>query len=323
MQNSNLIIGGIFNYNIEQIKPWVLSIEETMPDAHKVMCISNISQETQDWLLQKGFELVEMPRANIPVHVLRFLSIYEYLRLNWANYQYVITTDVKDVIFQKNPFEWLERNSIGRTEKQLVAPSEGMLYKDEPWNRDNLRQAYGDYFYENLGFKNMEICCCGVIAGTAEYVKDLVFNMFSNSTNRPIPVVDQVVFNMLINTQPYKDVTSVAPMSSAWTLQAGTMNDPTKVDTFKPYWMELPPTFNGEKFLTSSGDEFYIVHQYDRVPEWSEFVANKFKQNATLINSPIITSSKTGDILSLGTTSSQPSLIRRYIQRLQKTLRKC
>lgn len=276
MAKKNLIIGGIFNYNIDQIKPWVLSIEDTMPDAHRVMCVSNINQETRDWLKEKKFELVEMPQANIPVHVLRFLSIYEYLRTHWANYNYVITTDVKDVIFQKNPFEWLEANNIGRSGVKLVAPSEAMYYKDEPWNRDNLRQAYGDYFYETLGFKNMRICCCGVIGGESEYVKDLVFNMFANGINRPIPIVDQAVFNMLINTQPYKDVTYSAPMSTAWTLQAGTMNDPTKVDEFRPFWTEVPPVFKDGKFLTASGNEFYIVHQYDRVPEWKKFIMEKY-----------------------------------------------
>ena len=279
MAKENLIIGGIFNYNINQIKPWVLSIEENVKNAHRVMCISNINEETQRWLLNKGFELIEMPKANIPVHVLRFLSIYEYLRKNWAKYNYVITTDVKDVIFQKDPFVFMEDNNIGRSPIKLMAPSEAMYYKDEPWNRDNLKQAYGDYFYENLGFKNMLIACCGVIAGTSEYVKDLVFNMFSNSTNRPIPVVDQVVFNMLINTQPYKDVTNTFTMSSGWTLQAGTMNDPTKVEQFKDKWLELPPYFYDGKFLTAAGNEFCIVHQYDRVPEWKKFVQEKYGQD--------------------------------------------
>ena len=141
MAKENLIIGGIFNYNVNQIKPWVLSIEENVKNAHRVMCISNINEETQRWLSNKGFELIEMPKANIPVHVLRFLSIYEYLRKNWAKYNYVITTDVKDVIFQKDPFDFMEDNNIGRSSIKLMAPSEAMYYKDEPWNSDNLKRS--------------------------------------------------------------------------------------------------------------------------------------------------------------------------------------
>lgn len=276
MAKENLIIGGIFNYNINHIKPWVLSINETMPDAHKVMCISNIGEETQRWLMNQGFELIEMPKANIPVHVLRFLSIYEYLSQNWQRFNYVITTDVKDVFFQRNPFEWLKNNKIGENGKHLVAPSESMLYKDEPWNAENMMQAYGPYIYER--FKNSLICCCGVIGGTSEYMKDMVFNIFVNGINRPIPIVDQVVFNMLIQTQPYKDVTYSAPQSTAWTCQAGTMADPTKVEQFEPNWLELPPTIENNKILTADGEEFYIVHQYDRVPEWKKMVQEKYGQ---------------------------------------------
>ena len=34
----DLIIGGCTNYGINQLKPWVLSTQEHMPDADKVMC---------------------------------------------------------------------------------------------------------------------------------------------------------------------------------------------------------------------------------------------------------------------------------------------
>ena len=207
MAKNDLIIGGVYNYGINQLKPWVLSIEENVPDAHRVMCVSDISKETKDWLIEKGFELVDIPQINLPVHMARFLAIYDYLKKNWSKYRYVVTTDVKDVFFQKDPFEWLEMNNIG-SDRRLVAPSESMYYKDEPWNSDNMKQAYGNYFYEE--FKNLVIYCVGVIGGTSEYVKDLVFNIFTNGINRPIPIVDQVVFNMLIQTQPYKDITHFA-----------------------------------------------------------------------------------------------------------------
>ena len=125
----NLIIGGVQNYGINELKPWVLSIEENVPDAHRVMCFKNISQETQNWLVNKGFELVEMPDAQIPVHVLRFLSIYEYLRENHNKFKYVITTDVKDVYFQKDPFQFLKNTNVGRSSTKIVCGSECLKYK--------------------------------------------------------------------------------------------------------------------------------------------------------------------------------------------------
>lgn len=277
MAKKNLIIGGCTNYGINELKPWVLSINEHMPDAKKVMCVGNASDETRKWLVDNDFEIVDMPQAQIPVHVLRFLSIYEYLRKTWQDFNYVITTDVKDVYFQSNPFKFLDYNNIGvRDLPQLICGSECLKYKDESWGDENLMQAYGPYFH-NL-FKDETIYNVGVLGGSSEYMKDLVFNIFSNGINRPIPIVDQAVFNVLINTQPYKNVVYKAQMSSGWACQAGTVADPSKIDGFRPNLLEKEPIWENNIVKTSEGKEFCIVHQYDRVPEWKKFVQEKYKQ---------------------------------------------
>jgi hypothetical protein len=45
--------------------------------------------------------------------------------------------------------------------------------------------------------------------------------------------------------------------------------------------LEDEPVFSPDtgKVCNSSGKEFYIVHQYDRVPEWKKFVSEKYKQD--------------------------------------------
>ena len=105
MAKKNLIIGGFTNYGINQLKPWVLSeLGATDADTDVVLCYGNASQETLDWLNGLGVILFPMQQVKgVPVHVLRFLSIYEYLRQHWAEYDYVVTTDVKDVYFQADP----------------------------------------------------------------------------------------------------------------------------------------------------------------------------------------------------------------------------
>lgn len=277
MAKKNLIIGGCTNYGINELKPWVLSVNEHMPDADKVMCVGNASEETRKWLIENNFELVDMPKANIPVHVLRFLSIYEHLRHTWEHYEYVITTDVKDVYFQSDAFKWLDYHNIGvRDMKQIVAGSECLKYKDESWGNDNLFQAYGPYIHDI--FKENEIYNVGVLGGSAEYIKDLVFNIFTNGINRPIQIVDQAVFNVLINTQPYKDIVFFAKQSMGWACQAGTVADPTKMANFRPNLTEAEPEFKDGIVYTSTGTPFTIVHQYDRVPEWKKFVQEKYKQ---------------------------------------------
>jgi len=275
MAQKDLIIGGCTNYGINQLKPWVLSVNETMPDADKVMCVGNASPETRNWLSEQGFDIVNMPNMNVPIHVLRFLSIYDYLRKNWEKYRYVVTTDVKDVFFQSSPFKWMEDNFINGTD-ELVAGSEGMRYCDEPWGNDNLMQAYGPYVHQQ--FKDNTIYNVGVLGGTSEYMKDLVFNIFTNAINRPIPIVDQAVFNVLINTQPYKSKIFLAQNKHAWACQAGTMVDPSKIEAFRPFLLEGEPVFEEGVVKTFEHKEYCIVHQYDRVPEWKKFVQQKYEQ---------------------------------------------
>ena len=275
MEQKNLIIGGFTNYNINQLKPWVISAKKVAGNNDVVLIYGNATTDTLDWLTKQGIILVPMLQSNgVPIHVMRFLSIYAYLKNHWKEYQYVVTTDVKDVYFQSSPFEWLDKNLA--FDKKLVAGSESMKYKNEPWGNENLMQTYGEYIY-NL-FKDNEIYCVGTIGGTSEYVRDLVFNIFSNATNRPIPIVDQAVFNVLIQTQPFKDVILFAKQYNGWTCHAGTTVDPFKIESFRPFLLEAEPTFVDGEVLTSTGELFSIVHQYDRVPEWKEFVRKKYGQ---------------------------------------------
>jgi hypothetical protein len=187
------------------------------------------------------------------------------LSLKYMEYDYVVTTDVKDVYFQADPFKFL--NS-----RKLVIASEALKYKDEPWGNENLMQAYGPYVYEH--FKDNEIFNVGTFGGKSEYVKDMVFNIFTNAINRPIPICDQAVFNVLINTQPFKGVVT---KTMQWAAELGTIMDPSKINSFRPNLLYPEPVFK-DGVLTLDGTPYPIVHQYDRVPELKKFVQQKYGQ---------------------------------------------
>jgi hypothetical protein len=267
MATKNLIIGGFTNYGINQLKPWVISAKEVAGDNDVVLVYGNATDETLDWLVEQNVVIVPMLQVqNVPIHVLRFLSIYEYLDKHWQYYNYVVTTDVKDVYFQTDPFKFL-------VDRKLVIASEGLKYKDEPWGNENLFQAYGPYVYDK--FKDNEIFNVGTFGGKSEYVKDMVFHIFTNGINRPIPICDQAVFNILLNTQPFKDV---ATKTIQWAAELGTIMDPSKIEHFKPNLLCDEPIWEDDKLKYSDGLVFPIVHQYDRVPELKKFVQQKYEQ---------------------------------------------
>jgi hypothetical protein len=271
----NLIIGAFTNYNYNQLKPWVESIDSCGFKGDKVMVIGQSSVETRAELIKRGFTLVDMQPINLPIHVARFMYIYDYLSQNKDKYDIVVTTDVKDVYFQKDPCEWV-LGALGN--KHLIAASESIRYKDESWGDDNLMQCYGPYVH-NI-FKDNKIYNVGTIGGEVEYVADMCFNIFTNAVNRPIPIVDQAVYNVLINTHPFKDAIHFADHEEGWAIQLGTTGDPSKMDTFRPHLTEPEPILDYEKgvITTTSGKQHCIVHQYDRIPLWRELVMKKFGQ---------------------------------------------
>jgi hypothetical protein len=205
------------------------------------------------------------------VHVERFFHIYQLLRDN--EYRYVITTDVKDVVFQRNPSKWLEEN-LPEGVEDLVFSSESMKYKDEPWGNQNLLETFGPQIYED--FKNHTIFNVGVLAGHGYAMKDLMMNIFASCMHRPIKICDQSTFNFLISQHPYLSTSMYTRSEDGWACQLGTTADPSKLEQFRPFLLEPSPKMEGDKVLTSEGIEYIIVHQYDRVPEWKKVIEAKY-----------------------------------------------
>jgi hypothetical protein len=274
------VIGCSTNYDWAKIKYWINSINESGFTGDKVMILMNCDKETVSKVSDAGFDIIGFGQddkgnlvynSNMMVHVERFYHIYQHLKSK--DYRYVITTDVKDVIFQKNPSEWLEIN-LPEGHEDLIFSSESMKYKDEPWGDQNLRETFGTQIYED--FKDNTIYNVGVLAGRGYAMKDLMMNIFASCLGRPIKICDQSTFNFLISQHPYLKTSKYAQSEDGWACQLGTTADPSKLEQFKPFLLEPLPKMVGDKVATSTGIEYTIVHQYDRVPEWRKVIEEKY-----------------------------------------------
>jgi hypothetical protein len=275
----DVIVGCSTNYDWAKLKYWINSINESGFEGDKVLILMNCDKETAQKVTDAGFSIIAFNQdkdgnltyqSQLMVHVERFIHIYKLLKDN--DYRYVITTDVRDVIFQKNPVKWLEENLS--EQEDLVFSSESMKYKDEPWGRENITQCYGQGIYED--FKNNTIFNVGVLAGRGHAMRDLALQLFLNCINRPIPIVDQAVFNVMISRHPYVKTSMYMKSEEGWACQLGTTADPSKIDSFRPHLLEPSPKLDGDKVVTSEGIEYTIVHQYDRVPEWKKVIEAKY-----------------------------------------------
>ena len=275
----DVIIGASTGYNWDTLKYWVNSINKSGFDGDKVLVLMNCDYDTVKRVADAGFKIIGFNQdengnltykhGRIPVHVERFLYIYEYLQAN--EYRYAITTDVKDVVFQKNPIPRMEYELQNHN---MMFASESMKYKDEPWGNENLMQTFGPYVYDK--FKDKEIYNVGVLAGRGYALRDLCLNIFLSAINRPIPICDQSTFNVMIAQHPYLHTAKYMKSEDGWACQLGTTADPSKIQQFRPLLLEAEPTIHEHRVTTSRFKEFDIVHQYDRVPEWRKMIEAKY-----------------------------------------------
>lgn len=290
----DLVIGAASNYDWDQVKVWIKSLKNTGYSGDIAVVGTNMKRATIEKLMSENIILslygkqnedgdIVTPQNNAP-HVERFFYIWNFLNSAKEQYDNVITTDTRDVLFQSDPSQWLRDNV---TSSLLVASSEGMRYKNEPWSNNNLLETFGPFFHDKL--KERFIFNVGVVAGDFEYVKGLMLMIFQMSINRPIPIVDQAVYNFLINTPPYNSDTLFVRCADNWAINLGTtveavkcgsgdlgLNFKDKVDEYLKLFEDEQPVIDKGIVKNSKGEPYCIVHQYDRVRSTSEHVKTMY-----------------------------------------------
>jgi hypothetical protein len=290
----DLVVGACTGYEFKDIEPFVVSLERSGYDGHKVMIIYVGSKALIDELEARGWtvfahELAEdggvtyKNAETFNICVDRFYHYWAFLK-DVEDLRYIMSFDVKDVIFQKNPSENLDEilTSHGSDNEapaiaHIVASSEGLLYKDEPWGKNNMTLAFGPQIYENV--QEWEILNAGCIAGWGAKVLNLFLHTFLTSRGAPYHVPggggpDQAAYNLFVrNTKML-----IARDEHAWACQAGTTADPSKMEDFRPKLTYAEPAWDGKHVLNSKGVPFTIVHQYDRVPEWKDVIDKEYRE---------------------------------------------
>lgn len=284
----DLLFGAADNYTWSQIKPWAKSIRDSGFDGDVLLLVyrgnlEEIALEASEFDISVfttkhdmwGKPIDHNARGrDTQSHQMRFWHLFEYLDDEEVErYRYIICTDVRDVIFQRNPSEFLRRRMVDfRSSRVIIAPSEGLRYCDEPWGADNLRNGFGPHMSKRA--ENYEIFNVGTIAGSAKAIRDLAFILYTMGESRFIPN-DQSGFNLLVNG----NLLNVDRVShdEGWACQCGVMADPEKIEVFRPHLLAPEPTFDDDGYaFTSTGEKYYLLHQWDRVPSISGKIETRY-----------------------------------------------
>ena len=262
----NVIISIIKGYSWSLIKPFFISLLEAKINNYDlVMFVDNLSEETLNKIKLCGAIIKDIPQKNLGFLDLtkyRWKIILDFLKENKDKYNLVFATDVRDVIFQKDIFQYYENSKpfIGFTLEDITLRN--------PVNKNWVKQlCTSNHQYKKIADERV-ICGGTIIASIDKFIEfcDILWETIKDKSN----VFDQGAINYLIY---YKKI----------------LNDSViKSDNNGPI-MTICVTKRGKISLDSDnnvlnfqGKVAAIVHQYDRKPD----IVRKFnsKYNDAVLN---------------------------------------
>jgi hypothetical protein len=193
---------------------------------------------------------------NLPF--VRYLHALKFLEAHCGEYQNILLTDVRDVIFQDDPF----RDSLaGDVVAFLEAPH--MVFGDEPMNDGWIRNNYGEWMSSRLAGKR--ISCCGTVMGTEVGMIDYL-GAFVAEIERLKSVAhsaDTSVHNVLVRESLVNRIAVVENFHSA-------------VGTISSSPLSRAVIGSDGRVLGPVGLPVPVLHQYDRHPDLMNQLATKY-----------------------------------------------
>lgn len=273
-------------------RPWcnldcyALSLEQSGFKGKRVMFVEDVPDDAIQNLKNLDFEVIPFKQyTHHHFQTFRFFIALDYLRQNWSKYRYVIWTDTSDLVFQSDPFVWMEQNMQGR---KLIAAKEGRLIKDEGVNLMWINRIHISN-EEKQRLMNEEVLCSGTIQGESETMLHLFEKMVEWIPHSDdCQGQDQGIYNMVARMPEFQEVTRTPEMSGGFIATVGMFlsknNDPS-------VWTVEHPYFDRDTGLVMTHDRskpFCIQHCYNRNyglydPDgsWRGIVENRYRNNLT------------------------------------------
>jgi hypothetical protein len=297
MKEHDIIMGVGTGYDWDQLRNWVKSIRSTDFEGKVVLMSEGFDLTLKRKLESYDIEAYEYNRLQLAYmsapHVERFFFIWKYLNDHPSNHwDFVVSTDTRDVIFQSDPTKWLSKRGIHSDMNAYVFSTEGLRYEDEPWGSGNFHQTFGDAYWKT--YKEQLIGNVGILGGTHASIKSLVNMIFNMSVGRSIPIVDQAVYNFITYNQSYA---YYAKNSDDWAVNLGTtlpavqegagdlgnwaLSSDENMETYKRKFNDIQPIIDPEGFVTNDkGEKYSMVHQYDRVKDLNVMINERYKDES-------------------------------------------
>ena len=222
----------------------------------KAIFVKSVSPYNID-KLKKYFDYIIETEENLYTG---YMAFYDWLSDKQDQFEYVMNTDLRDVIFQRDPFEFM----MSRPQYNLFLVAEGMKIIENDCNSmwENsyrpLLRSHNESYLDNL------VLSGGIFSGKIEHFVNHCLMLFSN-TNRVAKYIVQ-------------DQQVMGYLSQYYAMNPKVLITNPNVDNFCATGEAIKRNnvhvkYNDKKVLSSKDEEYYVFHQWDRTP-----VADKIRK---------------------------------------------
>ena len=280
MITKDVVFATVADYDWPKMRAWATSLATCGFTGDKVVLTDNsLTEEAKLNLYALGFKVLNhdyLPRHRFVIRS-SFLPAVNFLEQYAKNYRFAVWTDVRDLVFQSSPTQWLSRYHGQRV---LVGSGEGWRIEDEklcnaPWAEETT-----PHYYPFL--KHHEACCGGTVAGDAYSMSDLLRNILEMVSGNEA-ANDQAALNYLLRAH-YNNISVVPEPWEGWAVACAayrTASFHSQVEFNRELLIhKVQPLFAkecGAVYTPNGVTPYAIVHQYDRDERWKKLIEEKYK----------------------------------------------
>lgn len=261
-----LIVGLATSYRFEALAPFLHSLAETAYRGSVVLYVGGQTRGCLQKLHDLGVETREAAPFLSPDTDPQFARYAMYLDClsKWPNaLNFVMLSDIRDVVFQSNPAAQSAILDARRPCLHTWLEHDGLDLLREPTNRDWLSLAYGPTELRRLA--GQPISCSGISMGNHAGALAYIAAMLEEARNQRLTLrykgVDQGIHNFVIwnRRAPW----SVVRRNGEHVLTLG-------IDRSETYVVQ------DDTVCLKDGTIPAVLHQWDRHPKLTELVARRF-----------------------------------------------
>jgi len=290
-RKENLILTYAAGESLFKSKTFELFVNslDHIPNADVVIITHDIPDFYKNKLVAQGVYVIDFPSTFMQyLYRDRHYAFWDYLNNHGYKYQYVLVTDSRDVVFQANPFEWVDEwksrfDKINGDKTFLnhfvILTAEGHKIQQSGFaciDQFEFERNVPEVFQKKD--KNRYVINGGIFLGTPRALQDWHYLIWVTTLKTIGGCTDQATVNWLFYHLENDDTYQISfPQIDNLCLTGEGIKEGVIHPTFK----EDCCFYNSD-----NGKKYYILHQWDRLDSFKEKIISKLEKNEKTSISP-------------------------------------